>query len=108
MVDKSLSCVRIHFPKNVGFRPIREFVILMVVGMCCVLSCLEAGFLLIVGVGGREPHECSVLVEGVKDMLDKTTPSTINMRRYRKSECFWDRKHKTGRAGDQRITLPLN
>ena len=44
--------------------PNQGILILVVVGMCCVLSCLEAGFLLIVGVGGGEPHECAVLVEG--------------------------------------------
>ena len=82
-----------------------EFVILVVVGMCCVLSCLEAGFLLIVGVGGRESQECALLVGGMDDMLCKTTPHTHTLRRYRKNGAFWDRKHKMGRAGDHRITL---
>ncbi len=74
--------------------------------MCCVLSCLVAGFLLIVGVGGREPHESALLVVGVEDMLTKTTSRTYFMKKHRKSGRCWDRKHKTGRAGDQRITLP--
>ena len=85
-----------------------NFVILVVVDTCCVLSCLEARFLLIVGVGGREPHECALLVVCVEDMLNKTTSHTNIMRKHRKSGYFWDRKHKTGRVGDQRITLPLN
>ena len=68
-----------------------EFVILVVVGMCCVLSCLEAGFLLIVGVGGRESQECALLVGGMDDMLCKTTPHTHTLRRYRKDGAFWDR-----------------
>ena len=74
--------------------------------LCCVLSCLEAGFLLIVGVGGREPHESAVPIVGVDDTLYKTTSRSHIMRKHRKSGGFWDRKHKTGRAGDQRITLP--
>jgi len=41
-----------------------EFGMLVVVDMCCVLSCPVAGFLLIVGVGGENPHECAVLVGG--------------------------------------------
>ena len=79
-----------------------EFVILVVVGMCCVLSCLEAGFLLIVGVGGRESQECALLVGGMDDMLCKTTPHTHTLRRYRKSGVFgigntrWEGREITG------------
>ena len=83
-----------------------EFVILVVVGMCCVLSCHVAGFLLIVGVGGRGPHECALMVVRIKNMRSKTTSHTSTMRKHRKSGGFWDRKHKMGRAGDRRITLP--
>ena len=74
--------------------------------MCCVLSCHVAGFLLIVGVGGRVPHECVLLVVGMENMLGKTTSHTNTMRRHRKSGGFGDRKHKMGRARDHRITLP--
>jgi hypothetical protein len=98
MADKSFSRVRNKFPKNVGFCPIRKFVNLVVVGMCCVLSCLVAGFLLIVGVGGREPHESALMAMGMKDMLSKTTSRTYTMRKHRKSGRCWERKHKTGRA----------
>ncbi len=106
MADKSFSRVRNKFPKNVGFCPIRKFVNLVVVGMCCVLSCLVAGFLLIVGVGGRGPHECALMVVRIENMRSKTTSRTYTMRKHRKSGRCWERKHKTGRAGDQRITLP--
>ncbi len=73
--------------------------------MCCVLSCLEVGFLLIVGVGGREPHESALQIVGVDDTLYKTTSHSYNMRKHRKNWGFWDMKHKMERVGDLRITL---
>jgi hypothetical protein len=61
---KVFPASRAPFSKSMTLVQSLEFGMLVVVDMCCVLSCPVAGFLLIVGVGGENPHECAVLVGG--------------------------------------------
>lgn len=103
---KVFPASRAPFSKSMTLVQSLEFGMLVVVDMCCVLSCPVAGFLLIVGVGGENPMSVRCWLGGIQDMLNKTTSHANTMRKHRKSGGFWDRKHKTGRAGDQRITPP--
>ena len=97
-----------QFSKNVGCGPTKRISILVVVDMCCVLSRHVAGFLLIVGVGGRVPHECVLLVVGMENMLSKTTSHTNTMRKKKEEWGLLGQETQDGKGGRSKDPSPLN
>ena len=97
-----------QFSKNIGCDSTKRISILVVVNMCCVLSCHVAGFLLIVGVGGRVPHECVLVVVGMENMLNKTTSHTNTMRKKKEEWGLLGQETHDGKGGRSKDPSPLN